>query len=75
MKKTFYIKNECVAYILYGLSTRTMTLKQINSYLSDNNIKIPIGQLRAILTTLNFLGLVTRKITYKKHFKYSLVHD
>ncbi len=73
MKRTFVIDRECAAYIFGALETQYMTLQEIQLYLSERNISMSIGELRSILSGLYFLGLIDRRKTRKKNYKYQIL--
>ena len=73
MKRSYTIKRECVAKIIGGLETRSMSLQDIEDYLTENDIIISPGELRSILSGLYFLGLIDRHKTRKKSYKYQIL--
>ena len=46
MKRSYTIKRECVVKIIGGLETRSMSLQDIEDYLSENDIIISPGELQ-----------------------------
>jgi hypothetical protein len=73
MKRSFYINRECVAYIIGGLESQSMSLGEIQEYLEQKSIKISLGELRSIISGLYFIGLIERRKTRKKSFKYQIL--
>ncbi len=73
MKRSFTIDKECVAYIIGGLESRSMSLLDIQIYLASKKINISIGELRSILSGLYFLGIIDRHKTRKKSYKYQIL--
>ena len=73
MKRSFTIDKECVAYIIGGLESRSMSLLDIQIYLASKQINISIGELRSILSGLYFLGIIDRHKTRKKSYKYQIL--
>ncbi len=72
MRRTYEIRSEWLERLLSELEERSMTLQEIHDLLAENQYEIPIGELRSILSAFSFLGLIKRKKTWKKNYRYQI---
>lgn len=72
MKRTWIIREEWIKCVIDILGEESFTLTEIKEELEYMGIEIGIGEIRTILSAFYVLGIVSRKKTYKKNFKYTL---
>ena len=72
MKRTWVINEEWIECVIDILSNESVTLSEIKEELVGLGLDIGIGEIRTIMSSFYLLGIVTRKRTYKKNYKYTL---
>ena len=72
MKRSWVIREEWIECVIDILEEDSATLGEIKAQLEYIGLKIGIGEIRTILSAFYVLGIVTRKRTYKKNYKYAL---
>ena len=72
MRRSWVIHEEWVAKTMDLISSKSSTLKEIQDYLDDIGLAISMGEIRAVLTGLCYLGIVDHKTTRKKVFRYHM---
>ncbi len=72
MKRTWVIREEWIECVIDILEEDSFTLTEIKEELEYIGLEIGIGEIRTILSAFYVLGIVTRKRTYKKNYKYTL---
>ena len=73
MKRSWVIKEEWIECVIDILEEDSATLTEIKEQLDYIDLHIGIGEIRTILSAFFVLGIVSRKRTYKKNYKYTLV--
>ncbi len=73
MKRTWIIREEWIECVIDILDEESFTLSEIKEELEYMGIEIGIGEIRTILSAFYVLGIVSRKKTYKKNYKYTLL--
>jgi hypothetical protein len=73
MKRSWVIKEGWIESIIDILEEDSSTLTEIKDQLEYIGLHIGIGEIRTILSAFYVMGIVSRKKTYKKNYKYTLV--
>jgi len=72
MKRTYTIDIGWVYDILEEIDGRPMTLQEIYESLKERGHDISLGDIRSIVSAFSLLGLIDRKKTWKKNYKYQI---
>lgn len=72
MKYSFTIDQVWLKFVFDLLSDRSLDLKDIHEELKKMGANIPLGELRSILSSLYFLGILDRRKSHKNSYKYKI---